>query len=348
MSTWTPGKMDAVVVRDHSSTIAVTSRTVPYPLRGEVLVKIHASGICHTDLHVAAGEYATTFPTPLTLGHEGAGEIVQAGPGSEPWAVGDRVIIGWLGWACGSCEPCRSGQEDVCERQLNPGWSVDGTMADYAIGRAHSLVRIPDGLSYAEAAPLGCAGVAAFSATRLAEPRPGRTVAVFGVGGLGHLAAQYVQAFGADVVAIDVADDRLALARELGASAVIDARTQDPVATLLERGGVHAAIAMAPVRESFEQALASLRPGGVLVVVAVPPEDEITVRVLEAVVRGQRIVGSPGGTRNDLEAVVALHGAGRARLVHQTRPLAEAPEAFADIEAGAVIGRVVLLPAHDR
>jgi alcohol dehydrogenase, propanol-preferring len=338
--------MQAVFLREDGSPVAVAEREIPAPGRGEVLVRIHASGICHTDLHVAQGQYATTFPRPLTLGHEGAGEIVDVGPGAEPWAVGDRVVIGWLGWACGSCEPCRSGQEDVCERQLNPGWSVDGTMAGYAIGRAHSLVRIPGGLGYAEAAPLGCAGVAAFSATRLAEPRPGRTVAVFGVGGLGHLAVQYAREFGADVVAVDVADDRLALARELGAGAVIDARREDPAAPLRRQGGVDAALAMAPARESFEQALASLRPGGVLVVVAVPPGDEFTVRVLEAIVRGQRIVGSPGGTRNDLEAVVGLHAAGRARLVHETRPLAEAVQAFADVDAGARLGRVVLIPEH--
>lgn len=335
-------KMTAVVAPGSGAAVEIVTRDVPDPGRGEVLVRIEASGVCHTDVGVARGEYRYDFAYPLTLGHEGAGTVVALGPDVMDVAVGDRVLIGWLGWSCGDCTLCRSGLEDVCERQFNPGWSVHGTMAEYAIGWARNVVRIPEGLEATEAAPLGCAGVAAYSATRLGAFGPQDLVAVFGVGGLGHLAIQYARAAGARVAAVDLDSARLDLAGDLGADHVIDASTDDPVAVIRRLGGAAASIIMAPAVAAFTQGLEALRPGGTLVVVAIPPDDAFPVSSLDAVFRGLRVVGSPGGTRQDLETVVALHASGRARLVHEVRPLAQAARAFADVHAGGVLGRVVL------
>jgi propanol-preferring alcohol dehydrogenase len=234
-----------------------------------------------------------------------------------------------------------SGWETLCLEQRNMGYSMDGGFAEYAKAFGRYVVRVPEGVHPFDAAPLTCAGVTTYKAIKVAGTRPSDLVAVFGVGGLGHLALQYARIAGGSVVAVDLFDDKLELAKELGADYVVNAATSDPVAAIQELGGADQAIALAVSPASFEQAYASLRRGGTLVFVALPPENHIQLPIFETVLNGITIVGSIVGTRADLREVFELHAAGRTRVIRETRPLSEVNEAIADVESGVVPARVV-------
>jgi propanol-preferring alcohol dehydrogenase len=260
--------------------------------------------------------------------------------------VGERVAIAWLGSACGACRYCVDGRETLCEQQQNSGYSVDGAFAEYAVASAAYVVTVPDGVSSVDAAPLTCAGLTTYKAMKVAAITPTEQVGVFGIGGLGHLAVQYAGIMGATVVAVDVADDKLALARELGASHTVDASDGDPVGQLLALGGLDVAVVLAPSAAVFDQAFASLRRGGRLICVAMPADGAVmTVPIFETVVKGLSIIGSIVGTRQDLVEVFALHAAGRTRVIAETRALADVNEAMAEVLAGGVPARLVF--EHD-
>ena len=259
-------------------------------------------------------------------------------------ALGDRVAVPWLGYACGTCEYCVSGWETLCLEQKNMGYSLDGSFADYVKAYGRYVVKVPAGVDPIDAAPLTCAGVTTYKAVKVAGTRPSDLVAVFGVGGLGHLAIQYAAIAGGRVVAVDVVDEKLALARELGAEFTVNAAEQDPAEFIRELGGADQAIALAVSPASFEQAYRSLRRGGTLVFVALPAENHIELPIFETVLNGITVVGSIVGTRVDLREVFELHAAGRTRVIRETRSLSEVNQAIADVEAGRVPARIVFTP----
>ncbi|MEV4269586.1 alcohol dehydrogenase AdhP [Micromonospora aurantiaca (nom. illeg.)] len=336
--------MRASVVTAFDRPMEITERPVPEVGPGEILVRIEASGLCHTDIHAARGEWPVKPTPPFVPGHEGVGLVEQVGPGVTEHAVGDRVALPWLGWACGTCAYCVTGWETLCESQRNTGYSIDGAHAEYAVAAARYAVRVPDGVDPFEAAPLTCAGVTTYKAVKVAGVRPGERVAIFGIGGLGHLAQQYAQIFGAETIAVDVTAEKLDLATSLGAAHTVDAATTDPVERITALGGVDVAIVLAASPRVIEQAHRSLRRGGRLVLVSLPADNAITLPVFETVLKGITVLGSIVGTRADLAEVFALHAAGRTRVVYETRKLDDINDAVDDVLAGRVAARLVLQP----
>ncbi|MEU3114756.1 alcohol dehydrogenase AdhP [Micromonospora chalcea] len=336
--------MRASVVTAFDRPMEITERPVPEVGPGEILVRVEASGLCHTDIHAARGEWPVKPTPPFVPGHEGVGLVEQVGPGVTEHAVGDRVALPWLGWACGTCAYCVTGWETLCESQRNTGYSIDGAHAEYAVASARYAVRVPDGVDPFEAAPLTCAGVTTYKAVKVAGVRPGERVAIFGIGGLGHLAQQYAQIFGAETVAADVTAEKLELATSLGAAHTVDAATTDPVERITALGGVDVAIVLAASPRVIEQAHRSLRRGGRLVLVSLPADNAITLPVFETVLKGITVLGSIVGTRADLAEVFALHAAGRTRVVYETRKLDDINDAVDDVLAGRVAARLVLQP----
>ncbi len=337
-----PTTMRAAVVTAFDQPLQVKDVPVPTPGPGQVLVRIEATGLCHTDIHAAHGDWPVTPVPPFIPGHEGIGEVVALGAGVTSRARGDRVAIAWLASACGRCRHCIGGWETLCEAQQNAGYSMDGTFAEYTVVDAAFASPVPASISTEDAAPLTCAGVTAYKAVKVARVAPAETVAVFGIGGLGHLALQYARIAGGFVVAVDVQDDKLALATDLGADHVVNARTTDPVEAVQALGGADVAIALAASPASFDQAFRSLRRGGRLVCVALPADNGVmTVPIFDAVIGGKSVIGSIVGTRNDLADVFALHAAGRTRVITVERKLDEVNGAIDDVLAGRVPARVV-------
>jgi alcohol dehydrogenase, propanol-preferring len=339
-----PTTYRAAVVREFGSPLVVEQTSMRALAVGQVRVKVQACGLCHTDIHAARGDWPVKPSPPFIPGHEGVGIVTQCAPGVGEVAVGDRVAMPWLGYACGSCDYCVSGWETRCVKQERMGYTIDGAFGEYATAHANYVVKVPDGVDSLDAAPLTCAGVTTYKAVKVAGTRSSDFVAVFGVGGLGHLAIQYAAIAGGRVVAVDVIEEKLELARELGAEFTINAKQEDPVEAIQRLGGVDQAIALAVSPRAFEQAYGSLRRGGTLVFVALPAENEVKIPIFETVLHGITIVGSIVGTRKDLREVFALHAADKTRVIRETRPLDEVNEAIADVEAGRVAARIVLEP----
>jgi propanol-preferring alcohol dehydrogenase len=224
--------MHAAVVTDFTSPLEIQDRPVPVPGAGQVLVRIEASGLCHTDIHAAHGDWPVKPTPPFVPGHEGVGIVEALGAGVTNRSVGERVALPWLGHACGHCDYCVSGWETLCESQQNTGYSIDGGLAEFALADADYVVPVPAGVSAHDAAPLTCAGVTTYKAIKVAGIRPTERVAVFGVGGLGHLAVQYAALVGGSVIAVDVEQAKFDLAGELGAHHLVNARETDPVAAI--------------------------------------------------------------------------------------------------------------------
>jgi propanol-preferring alcohol dehydrogenase len=311
---------------------------------GQIRVRVEASGLCHTDIHAAHGDWPVKPSPPFVPGHEGIGIVDELGPGVTEVSVGDRVAMPWLGYACGTCDYCDSGWETLCLEKKNMGYSIDGGFGVYATAYGRYVVKVPDGIDPLDAAPLTCAGVTTYKAIKVAGTRSSDLVAVFGVGGLGHMALQYARIAGGRVVAVDLLDEKLTLAKELGAEFTVNAAREDPVEAIQRLGGADQAIALAVSPRSFEQAYGSLRRNGTLVFVALPADNAVTVPIFETVLNGITIVGSIVGTRADLREVFELHAAGMTTVTREVRPLSEVNEAIADVEAGHVAARVVFRP----
>ena len=334
----------AAVVHEFSGPLSVELVPALDLATGQVRVKVEATGLCHTDIHAACGDWPVKPSPPFVPGHEGVGIVVELGPGVTEVALGDRVAMPWLGYACGTCDHCVSGWETLCLEQKNMGYSFDGTFGEYATAYARYVVKVPAGVDPFDAAPLTCAGVTTYEAIKVAGTRSSDLVAVFGVGGLGHLAIQYAAIAGGRVIAVDIHEDKLRLARELGAEFTINALEEDPIEAIQKLGGADQAIALAVAPKAFEQAYGSLRRGGTLVFVALPADNEVKLPIFETVLNGITVVGSIVGTRAELRDVFALHAAGRTTVIRETRPLADVNEAFADVAAGRVAARIVLQP----
>lgn len=339
-----PTTYRAAVVHEFGSPLTVEQVPMAQLGPGQVRVKVEACGLCHTDIHAASGDWPIKPSPPFIPGHEGVGLVTQLGSGVSEVAVGDRVAMPWLGYACGHCDYCVSGWETLCLEQKMMGYTIDGGFGEYATAYARYVVKVPDGVDSFDAAPLTCAGVTTYKAVKVAGTRSSDFVAVFGIGGLGHLAIQYAAIAGGRVVAVDVIDEKLDLARELGAEFTINATKEDPVEAIQRLGGVNQAIALAVSPRAFEQAYGSLRRGGKLVFVALPADNEVKLPIFETVLNGITIAGSIVGTRKDLREVFALHAAGKTRVIRETRPLDQVNEAIADVEAGRVAARIVLQP----
>jgi propanol-preferring alcohol dehydrogenase len=327
--------MKAAVVTQFHAPLEIQDLPVPEPGPGQVLVRMETSGLCHTDIHDAHGDWPVKPTPPFIPGHEGIGRVTKR-------AVGDRVAIAWLGYACGECRYCLTGWETLCEHQQNSGYSVNGSFAEYALAPAAFVTLVPDAVSSRDAAPLTCAGVTTYKAIKVARVAPAETVAIFGMGGLGHLALQYARIAGGFTIAVDIETSKLAMATDLGADHVVNARTSDPVQAIQDLGGADVAVALAAAPESFDQAYRSLRRGGRLVCVALPADNgSMNVPIFDTVINGKTIIGSIVGTRADQADVFALHAAGRTKVVAVDRKIDEVNDSIDDVLAGRIPARIV-------
>lgn len=335
--------MKAAVARAFGAPLSIDEVPIPEVVPGRVLVRIEASGVCHTDLHAVNGDWPVKPTPPFIPGHEGVGRVAAVGAGVTTVREGDRVGIPWLHSACGHCRYCVQGWETLCPTQQNTGYSVNGGFAEYVLADPAFVGLVPDGLEPAPAAPVLCAGVTVYKGLKETEARPGQSVAIVGIGGLGHLAVQYARAMGLHVVAVDVDDAKLDLARRLGARTTIHAGREDPVAAVAGDGGVDAVLATAVSPQSFAQGVGMLARGGTMAVVGLPPGN-LELPIFETVLMRKTIRGSIVGTRQDLAEALAFAGDGLVRSEVATEPLERINDIFARMEAGRIEGRIVLEP----
>jgi propanol-preferring alcohol dehydrogenase len=335
--------MKAAVVREFGKPLTIEEVPVPTPGVGEVLVKIMATGVCHTDLHAADGDWPVKPTPPFIPGHEGAGIVAAVGAGVKNLREGDPVGIAWLHDACGACEYCITGWETLCESQHDSGYSVNGSFAEYAIGSAAYVARLPERVDYAAMAPILCAGVTTYKGIKETEAKPGEWIAISGIGGLGHVAIQYARAMGLHVVALDVTEEKLALARKLGADIAINAKLPDAAEQVvkLTGGGAHGVLVTAVSPAAFAQALRLVRRKGTVSLVGLPPGDFATP-IFDVVLKRITLRGSIVGTRKDLAEAVEFAAQGKVRAHIHKAKLEDINRVFADLKTGQVDGRVVL------
>lgn len=334
--------MRAAVVPQLGAALEVHEVDLPTPGPGEALVRLETSGVCHTDLHAAQGDWPVKPTPPFIPGHEGYGTVVAVGPDVDNLKVGDKVGNAWLWSACGHCEYCRTGWETLCEQQRNGGYSVDGSFGSYMLVDADYAPRIPDGADPLEVAPILCAGVTVYKGLKVTDTRPGQWVAISGIGGLGHVAVQYARAMGLRVVAVDVDDDKLELARRLGAEVTVNARADDAVARVQQAtGGTHGVLVTAVNPAAFSQAIGFARRGGTIVLVGLPPGD-FGVPIFDVVLRALTIRGSIVGTRQDMAEALDFYSRGLIKPTVAAAELSEINDVFTRMQHGQIDGRVVI------
>ena len=339
--------MKAVVVNPEGTNVQLVENKEMRPLEtGEALVDIEYCGVCHTDLHVAHGDFGKV--PGRVLGHEGIGIVKEIAPDVKSLTVGDRVSVAWFFEGCGACEYCTTGRETLCRTVKNAGYSVDGGMAEQCIVTADYAVKVPEGLDPAQASSITCAGVTTYKAIKEAHLQPGQWTVIFGAGGLGNLAVQYAKkVFNAHVVAVDINNDKLALAKEVGADIVINGHEVEDVAALIQEktGGAHSAVVTAVSKVAFNQAVDSVRAGGRVVAVGLPSE-MMDLSIVKTVLDGIQVIGSLVGTRKDLEEAFQFGAEGLVVPVVQKRPISDAVDVFDEMEAGTIQGRMVLDFTH--
>jgi propanol-preferring alcohol dehydrogenase len=335
--------MRAALVHAFGKPLAIEEVPIPIPGPGEVLVKIVSTGVCHTDLHAAEGDWPVKPKPPFIPGHEGAGIVAGVGPGVKDLKEGDPVGIAWLHDACGCCEHCITGWETLCETQNDSGYSVNGTFAEYAIGSAAYVARLPRSPDFAALAPILCAGVTTYKAIKETEARPGEWIAISGIGGLGHIAIQYAKAMGLHVAALDVTEEKLALAKTLGAEITLNATSQDTPAQLvkLTGGGAHGVVVTAVSPPAFSQALKLVRRKGTIALVGLPPGD-FAIPIFDVVLKRITLRGSIVGTRKDLTEALEFAAEGKVRAHIHKAKLTDINRVFTDLKAGKVDGRIVI------
>ncbi|MFB2549583.1 alcohol dehydrogenase AdhP [Ensifer soli] len=334
--------MKAAVVRAFAKPLVIEELPVPEPGPGQILVRYAATGVCHTDLHAANGDWPVRPNPPFIPGHEGVGHVAKVGAGVTRVKEGDRVGTPWLHTACGCCSPCRTGWETLCAEQKNTGYSVNGTFAEYGLADPHFVGRLPDGLEFGAAAPVLCAGVTVYKGLKETEVRPGEWVVVSGIGGLGHMAVQYAKAMGMHVVAADIFEEKLDLARALGADVTVNGRDGDAVEQVQKAtGGVHGALVTAVSPKAMEQAYGFLRAKGTMALVGLPP-GFISLPVFDTVLKRITVRGSIVGTRQDLEESLAFAGEGKVASHFSWDRLENINDIFRRMEDGKIDGRIVL------
>jgi len=337
--------MKAAVLHEFKKPLVLDDVPRPAIEAAEVLIQMEACGVCHSDLHVADGDWPQFTPItkkPLILGHEIAGRIVEKGEEVHEFQPGDRVGMPWIYWTCGECEFCREGNENLCVKQKITGVTVDGGFAEYMKAPATHVIRIPEGLPAVEAAPLFCAGVTVYRALKQARISPGQRVAIFGIGGLGHLAVQIAKELGAEITAVDVSWDKLRLAESLGAARSLNATSMNVVKELRAKGGVHVALVTSAATAAYETAFSCVRPTGTLLAVGLPSNNICFPPVLMAA-KEVRIQASAVGTRQDVREVLAMAASRKIHCQVAPRPLTEANEVLEELRHGQVSGRIALV-----
>jgi propanol-preferring alcohol dehydrogenase len=334
--------MRAAVVTELGQPLDIREVFRPEPGDHDILVRTQASGVCHTDLHAAMGDWPVKPQPPFIPGHEGVGYVAAVGRHVKGIKEGDRVGVPWLYSACGHCEHCVGGWETLCESQQNTGYSVNGGHADYILANPDYVGHIPSALDWGAAAPVLCAGVTVYKGLKETEVKPGQWVAISGIGGLGHMAVQYAKAMGMRCVAVDIADDKLELAKSLGADEVINAANEDPAARIAkEIGGVHGALVTAVSTTAFSQAVGMLRRRGTLSLVGLPP-GAFPLNIFEVVLKRLTIRGSIVGTRLDLTEALDFASGGFVGSHFTWDKLDNINAVFDRMKAGQIEGRVVL------
>jgi len=307
------------------------------PGPGEALVRMQACGICHSDVFISSLPELPLLP--LTLGHEGIGVVVEAGPNVDNVRAGDRVGITYLASSCGECEYCKSGRERLCPKQKNSGYSVHGALTNYAVVSAQQLIKVPAQLDAVKAAPLCCAGWTAYGALRNAALAEGQTVAIFGFGGLGNYALRFALRQKLRPIVSDVSEEKLESARTLGATATFLAEGAGK-RIVKETGGAHAALVFTGSGPAIEQAFRSLKRAGTLVLVGLGAN--FALPVSEAIQKAIRIQASYLGTRQDLETIFHLASEDSIEIPTEVRSLAEVPATLGQLKAGKIQGRAVV------
>ena len=334
--------MQAAVVTEFGKDLQLQDLEIPTPGPGQALVKVLTTGVCHTDLHAAEGDWPVKPSPPFVPGHEGVGEVVALGEGVTDVAVGDLLGNAWLWSACGDCQYCRTGWETLCEAQKNGGYSVDGSFGEYMLVDTRYAARIPAGSDPVEVAPVLCAGVTVYKGLKMTEAKPGQWVTISGIGGLGHIAVQYAVAMGLRVAAVDIADDKLALAKAHGAELTVNALHEDPAEVIQrETGGCHGVLVTAVHPSAFGQAIGMARRGGTIVFNGLPPGD-FPAPIFEIVLKGLTVRGSIVGTRQDLEEALEFYAQGKIHPTVSVRELAEVNAVFDEMKHAKIDGRVVL------
>jgi propanol-preferring alcohol dehydrogenase len=334
--------MKAAVVRELGKPLTIEEVPIPQPRAGEILMKVHACGVCGTDLHAAQGDWPVKPKPPFIPGHEGVGHVAAVGPGVTNLREGDRVGVPWLYTACGHCTYCWSGWETLCESQQNTGYSVNGGFAEYVAADANYVARLPAQAEFVPIAPILCAGVTVYKGLKVTDTRPGEWVVVSGIGGLGHLAVQYAREMGLHVAAVDVDDGKLELARQLGAAVAVNARGIDPAAYLKKQiGGARGVLVTAGSPKAFEQSLGMVRRGGTVVLLGLPP-GSFALPIFDMVLNGITLRGSIVGTRLDLHEALEFASAGAVKTTVETARLEDINDVFERLHGGQIEGRVVL------
>jgi len=338
-----PQKMKAAVVRAFGQPLAIEEMPVKRPGRNEILVKVITCGVCHTDLHAVNGDWPVKPILPLIPGHEGLGYVAALGEGVNYIKEGDIVGVPWLYSACGHCEHCITGWETLCESQQNGGYSVDGSYAEYVIADARYVGHLPSRINFTAMAPILCAGVTVYKGLKETEVKPGEWVAISGIGGLGHVAVQYAKAMGMHVAAIDVADDKLELARKLGAEIVVNAKQQDPGEYIKKetQGGVHGVLVTAVSTIAFKQGLSVMRRKGTLALNGLPP-GSFDLPIFQTVLNRHTIRGSIVGTRKDLQEAIEFAVEGKVKATVHAARLEDINAVFDEMKKGEIEGRRVL------
>ncbi len=337
-----PRMMKAAVVEAFGKPLVIREMPVPEPKADQVLIRFEASGVCHTDLHAANGDWPVKPNPPFIPGHEGVGRVAAVGANVKHVKEGDRVGVPWLHTACGYCPSCRTGWETLCGKQQNTGYSVNGSFAEYGLADPDFVGRLPDNLEMGPAAPLLCAGVTTYKGLKETEVKPGEWVAISGIGGLGHLAVQYAKAMGMHVAAVDIHPEKLELAKSLGADIAVDARQAGAVDALHKQtGGMHGVLVTAVSPPAFEQAFNMMRSKGTMALVGLPP-GKMALPIFDTVLKRITVRGSIVGTRQDLEEALQFGGEGKVASHFSWDTLDNINDIFARMEKGGIDGRIVL------
>lgn len=334
--------MRAAVVTHFDAPLELREVPIPEPAANEVLVKVASCGVCHTDLHTSRGDWPVKPVLPVIPGHEATGHIVALGSSVAKLREGDRVGVPWLHSTCGRCEFCLTGWETLCPHQTNTGYSVDGGFAEYLVAPADFVTPIPDQLGFDDASPILCAGVTTYKGLKETDTQPGDWIVISGVGGLGHVAVQFAIAMGYRVIAVDIANDKLDLARALGAEITLNPRLLDPADEVNRLiGGAQGALVTAVSPVAFTQAIGMLRRGGTMSLVGIPP-GSFETPIFDVVLKGLTIRGSIVGTRADMAEALRFAARGKVRATFETQPLEAVNDVLERLAAGEVNGRVVL------
>ena len=335
-------KMKAAVVHEFGKPLVIEDVNVPEVGPGQILVKIAASGVCHTDIHAADGDWPVKPSLPFIPGHEGVGYVAKVGAGVKILKEGDRVGVPWLHTACGHCEHCMTGWETLCNGQQMTGYSVNGGYAEYVLADPLYVGKLPDNLDFAPAAPILCAGLTVYKGLKVLDCRPGEWVAISGIGGLGHMAVQYAKAMGFHVIAVDIDDAKLSLAKSLGADMTINCSTQDAPAVVQSAiAGAHGVLVTAVSRPAFAQAVGMLHKRGTMSLVGLPP-GSFELPIFDVVLNAKTIRGSIVGTRKDMEEALMFAGEGKVKSHISTDRLENVNAIFDKLKGGKVEGRIVM------